>query len=398
MTKQVVTQRLYFDDPYQTHFVAHVVDQHLHGDGFVVALDQSAFYPEGGGQPADHGTLNDIIVSDVQVDEHGVVWHSVTQPISTTQVNGQINWTRRFDHMQQHLGQHLLSAAFEQLFGWKTVSFHLGAESATIDLDTPQITTDQSNATSELVNQVIWENRPVQARFVTPVELATLTLRKPPSVSGAIRVVSVPDFDHSACGGTHPTATGSVGLIAVRRTERRGETTRVEFLCGKRASADYQQRAAIVNRMASQLSLSITDLEGALARLQNTNAAQHKQIEALTKQVLQFEAQTLFDHAAQTNHGRVVSMAFHERAIDEVRSLAQAITAVGGTALFGISGTKPQLVFASANHIDCNALLRATVAAFGGRGGGQPSLAQGGIPDPHQLEMALAYALQHIQT
>ncbi|HEY3229507.1 MAG TPA: alanyl-tRNA editing protein, partial [Roseiflexaceae bacterium] len=207
----MITERLYFVDAYLTRFSARVVGRAERGGHPTVALDQSAFYPEGGGQPPDAGVLNGVPVRDVQVED-GVVWHMLEHSLEGDAVEGAIDWPRRFDHMQQHHGQHLLSAAFERLYGLHTISFHLGVASSTIDLAGAALTAEQATAAEELANQVIWEDRPVLARFVTAEELAALPLRKPPAVEGAIRVVSVPDFDHSACGGTHPRATGGVGL------------------------------------------------------------------------------------------------------------------------------------------------------------------------------------------
>src|SRR5207249_1191615 len=232
--QSMTTERLYFTDSYLRQFSARVIACGERGGRPSVALDQSAFYSEGGGQPADTGTLNGVPVLDVQVED-GVVWHVLERQLEDDAVQGEIDWTRRFDHMQQHHGQHLLSAAFEQLYNLRTVSFHLGAAASTIDLACTALADQQAVAAEELANQVIWEDRPVLARFVTADELARLPLRKPPVVEGSVRVVSVPDFDHSACGGTHPRTTGGVGLLHIRRWERRGDVVRVEFLCGGRA-------------------------------------------------------------------------------------------------------------------------------------------------------------------
>ncbi|HKP28380.1 MAG TPA: alanyl-tRNA editing protein, partial [Gemmatimonadales bacterium] len=216
-----MTERLYFLDPYLRGFSAHVIARKdVSADPPIrrsaVALDRSAFYPEGGGQPADRGLLNEVRVVDVQADDEGTVWHTLDGILDDDMVHGQVDWPRRFDHIQQHHGQHLLSAAFEELFGLKTVSFHLGPESATIDLAGDPGEAELLAAESR-TNEVIWEDRPVDARFVTAEELARLPLRKPPAVSGPIRVVSVPDFDYSACGGTHPKSTGTVGILHIRR-------------------------------------------------------------------------------------------------------------------------------------------------------------------------------------
>ncbi|MEP7190424.1 MAG: alanyl-tRNA editing protein, partial [Roseiflexaceae bacterium] len=208
----MTTERLYFTDPYLTNFSARIVAREQREQHPAIALDQSAFYPQGGGQPADTGTLGGAVVLDVQVEDD-VIWHTLDQELAADLVQGAIDWERRFDHMQQHHGQHLLSAAFERLAGLRTVSFHLGAASSTIDLAANDLTPAQASAAEDLTNQVIWEDRPVLARFVTADELAQLSLRKPPSVAGPVRIVSVPDFDHSACGGTHPRATGGVGML-----------------------------------------------------------------------------------------------------------------------------------------------------------------------------------------
>src|SRR3954468_15426053 len=178
----MTTERLYFADPYLTHFSARVVACEQRDQRPAVALDQSAFYPEGGGQPADTGTLGGAAVLDVQVED-GVIWHMLDQALETDVVQGAIDWARRFDHMQQHHGQHLLSAAFERLYGLRTVSFHLGTATSTIDLAASELTPAQAIAAEELTNQVIWEDRPILARFVTAEELAQLPLRKPPTVA-----------------------------------------------------------------------------------------------------------------------------------------------------------------------------------------------------------------------
>jgi alanyl-tRNA synthetase len=391
----MITERLYFADSYLSHFSAHIVARDERGGKQAVALDQSAFYPEGGGQPPDGGTLNDVSVLDVQA-ENGLVWHVLARALDDSFVQGVVDWSRRFDHMQQHHGQHLLSAAFERLYGMRTVSFHLGATSATIDLDTTELSTEQATAVEELTNQVIWEDRPVLARFVSAEELATLPLRKPPTVEGPIRIVSVPDFDHSACGGTHPRATGGVGLLHIRRWDRRNDTLRVEFLCGARALRDLRWKNAAIGRLASAFSVGAEEVETAATRLREAEEHARKRLEDIGEQLIGYEAQDLIKRAELVGIVRVVHQAFENRGLDEVRALAKAIAAGGCLALLGLRAEKTQLIFARAEglDVDCGALLRAVLAPFGGRGGGQPTLAQGGLPDPTRLQEALAAALE----
>ncbi len=386
----MITERLYFADAYLTHFSARVVARAERGGRMAVALDQSAFYPEGGGQPPDAGSINDVPVLDVQV-ESGVVWHTLERPLDDETIQGAIDWPRRFDHMQQHHGQHLLSAAFERLFDLRTVSFHLGATAATIDLAGPALTAEQASAAEDLANQVIWEDRPVLARFVTPEELATLPLRKPPAVDGAVRVVSVPDFDHSACGGTHPRATGGVGLLHIRRWDRRGDVLRVEFVCGGRALRDLRWKNTALGRIAAGLSISAEEAEMAVARLREAEERARKRIEDMSEQLIRYEALSLIAQAEPVGPLFVVRRAFADRPLDEVRALARLIAANNGVALLGLRAEKTQLIFARGEGagLDCGALLRAVLAPLGGRGGGQPALAQGGLPDPSRLEEAL---------
>jgi alanyl-tRNA synthetase len=392
------TERLYYADAYLCEFEARVVAQADRNGRPAVALDRSAFYPEGGGQPADRGMLDDRAVLDVQV-ENGIVWHIVADAPHATTVRGLIDWPRRLDHMQQHHGQHLLSAAMERLFGLRTVSFHLGATASTIDLDCTALDAAQLEAAEELVNQVVWENRPIHARFVSPEELAHLPLRKPPQVAGPVRVVSVPDFDHSACGGTHPRSTGGVGLVHLRRWERRAEAVRLEFVCGGRAVRDLRWKHATLGRLAAALNVGTEDAETALIRLRDSEFRARKELEAAVEQLRGYEAAGLAAQAAVVgaNQTPVVQRVFAARAPDEVRALAQAVATHGCVALFGLQGQKAQLFFARGEGlaVDCGVLLRSVIMPLGGRGGGGATLAQGGVPDGALIERALeaAYSL-----
>jgi alanyl-tRNA synthetase len=394
----MATERLYFADPYLTRFSARVVARELRDQRPAIALDQSAFYPEGGGQPADTGTLGSAAVLDVQVEDD-VIWHMLDQELETDIVQGEINWERRFDHMQQHHGQHLLSAAFERLGGLRTISFHLGTGASTIDLAATELTPAQTVAAEELTNLVIWEDRPILARFVTADELAQLPLRKPPSVAGPVRIVSVPDFDHSACGGTHPRATGGVGLLHLRRWERRGDVVRVEFLCGGRALRDLRWKNAALGRLAAALSVGPEEVETAVLRVRENEERARKRLEETGAQLIRYEAQELIARAELVGIVRVVRQAYADRSLEEVRGLAKAITAGGCVALLGLRAEKTQLIFARAEglELDCGRLLRETLAPFGGRGGGQPTLAQGGLPDAALLEQALDAAVGRLE-
>lgn len=389
----MIPERLYFANAYLAQFTARVVERRTVEGRHQVVLDQSAFYPEGGGQPADHGTLNGVAVLDVQA-ENGLVWHTLAGPLDDDGVEGVIDWPRRFDHMQQHHGQHLLSAAFEHLHGLRTVAFHLGAAVVTIDLDTPTLDIAQATAAADCANQVIWEDRPIHARFVSPEELAQMPLRKPPVVDGPVRVVSVPDFDYSACGGTHPRSTGGVGLIHIRRWERRGTTVRLEFLCGGRAASDYRARDGMLQTLAGAFSVAAEDVPDAVRRVREAEADGRRALAQAQGQLLDHEARALAAAATVINGVPVVVRVFAGRDANDVRTLAKALAEAGCLALLAATSERSQLIFARAEGlaVDCRALLNAALAASGGRGGGQQGMAQGGLPAGASAEAALAAA------
>ena len=388
----ISTRRLYFEDAYLQRFSAQVVAQTTHPKGLALALDQSAFYPEGGGQPADRGTLNGIPVIDVQ-SEGELVWHILAEPLDNSHVEGQIDWQRRFDHMQQHLGQHMLSAALEHLFSFRTIAFHLGADSVTIDINTPELSTEQARAAELLVNSVIWEARPVLARFVDTEQLEQLPLRKPPSVRGPIRVVSVTDFDHSACGGTHPRTSAGVGMLFIRSWERRAQDTRIEFVCGGRALRNLVYAHSLLSRATAVLSTGSDDLMPAIARLREAEERARKGWRDAQEQLRVYEAQKLVAEAQDVGAVAVVRLCFSERNVEEIRALANIIAAQGAMAVLGLEAGKGHIILARGagqpEAINCATLLRDALLPIGGKGGGRPEQAQGGLADASQLEAAL---------
>ena len=388
------TVRLYYEDPYLATFTAHVARRGELNGKPAVLLDRTAFYPEGGGQPADHGTLSRVKVTDVQVNNAGEVWHVMEGSVEGDEVKGEVDWVRRFDHMQQHHGQHLLSAAFDNLYAHKTVSFHLGAESATIDLAVKDLSPGRVTSAEDLTNKVIWEDHPILQRFVSAEELASIRLRKVPTVEGAIRVVSAGDFDHSACGGTHPKSTGVVGLVHIRRIEKRGNETRVEFVCGSRALRDLRFANGMMGRMAGALTVGTDELETAMTRLRESEDAARKRVQKLGEELAGFEAETLVNQAKGKGGVPIVKAVYADRTLNDIRYLAAAIAVRGGIALLGAAAEKAQLVFArpAESTVDCGKLLKEVLADFGGKGGGQAAIAQGGIPEPDKLEAVVEAA------
>lgn len=393
-------ERLYYTDPYLTHFEADVVEVSTWEGHPAVVLDRTAFYPTGGGQPSDRGALGGVGVVGAEVREaDGAILHLLAGEPPTGRVVGEVDWARRFDHMQQHTGQHLLSAACERLLDAATVSFHLGAESSTIDLAVPRLPPAALEPVEEEVNRVIWEDRPVTARFVSPEELARLPLRRPPQVSGPVRVVEVTDFECSPCGGTHVTHSGEIGLLKVLRVEYRGQETRVEFVCGGRALQDYRRKQQALLDAAAALTVGYWDLPAALARLQEELKATRHELRLAQEQALQEMATRLLETATLAGPLRLVRAVLDERTPAELRVLAQKIVAHPDVValLAAVGNERVHLCAARAEGlaVDAAALLRAACAALGGKGGGQPPLAQGSAPPAprERVEAALRSAL-----
>jgi alanyl-tRNA synthetase len=405
----MLSDRLYYSDAYLRTFDARVLERvDLEGRPAVV-LDRTAFYPEGGGQPSDRGTLDGARVIDVIEREHdGAVLHVLSEPLASDRVSGALDGPRRFDLMQQHTGQHILSAAFIQTANALTVSFHLNPDpdegALTIDLNTPTLTPGQIDRAEDVANQIVWENRPVIARFVTNAELATLPLRKLPQVETAIRVVEVEGFDWSACGGTHVARTGEVGSIKIVKVERRGRESRVEFRCGGRALLDYRRKHTQISRAAAELSVGFGEIDQAIGRLQAEAKALRKQLAEADRRLLHYEAAELLNDASLHGGYRFIVHTWLNRDAASLKRLAQLLTAQPGTvALLGaITDAALALVFARSKDVllDLAAPLKAAAAQLGAKGGGSSDFAQAGGPavNEEQLKAALAQASAQLQS
>jgi alanyl-tRNA synthetase len=393
------SERLYYDDPLLLSFAAQVMARCTVAGRPALVLDRTAFYPTSGGQPHDRGTLNGVPVVEV-IEEEGEVWHVLEAEVSGDAIQGQVDGVRRFDHMQQHTGQHILSQTFVQLLASETVSFHLGADYATIDLDRADLSAADLARVEDRANAIVFEDRPVLARFVTPDELAQMPLRKAPAGHERVRIVEVAGFDWSPCGGTHCTRTGQVGSIHVTHSERRGAETRVTFLCGWRALRDARWKHSLLNELATTLTVGFADLPGAVGRLSVSEHEARKALEHVCRQLLHYEAGELYQQAEAIGAARVVQGIYRDRSLEEVRTLAREIAALpGGVALLGLRGEDARLCFARAEGLpwDMGALVREAAGLLGGRGGGRPSDAQGGGPDVARLDEALARALESLR-
>jgi alanyl-tRNA synthetase len=398
------SERLYYSDSFLRTFSDVVTDCRefagLNGQPFwQLSLNRTAFYPTSGGQPFDTGvlcaTLQDgtaieVPVEQVEEDPEDVVWHFVGKDLTPgTPVEGRIDWQRRFDHMQQHSGQHLLSAVFLAELQAPTVSFHLGDSTSTIDLAGGPIEHHALERVERIANEIIGEDRPVTARVVSRGEaeakLAAGQLRKLPDRLGAIRLVEIADCDLNACGGTHVRSIGQVGGLLVRRVEKVSRGVRVEFVCGLRAARAARADAEILNQSAAQLSTGAAELPAAIDRLLTERKATAKERQKLREELATLHGAQLAAAAPVEDGLRLVTRAWKDRDRDYVRLLAlrTASAAPRTIVIFSAEDTEPLRLFVARSQdldLDCGRILRSALADLGLRGGGSADLAQGDVP------------------
>ena len=388
-----MTNKLYYEDPYLTTFTASIIKK----EPEYVIISETAFYPTGGGQPCDIGSLNDISVVNVEIID-GEIRHFLAEPLDSQsiEVKGSINWRRRFDHMQQHAGQHILSAAFAELFQMQTVSFHLGKETATIDLDTTEVTAEQLKKVEELANQIILENRAIETKWVTENELTQYKLRKATSIKEDIRLVIIPDFDYNACGGTHPSSTGQVGSIKILQTEKQKRHIRVEFVCGKRVLTQLDRKQNVLLSLISKLSSPEEKLVDTANNLLHTNKNLEKLLNEHKQELLKFEAKELLKQSIND----IVGVTFENRTIQDLQRLARFLVEESPSSLCVLvshNEEKLQIVTARGTNREesMKALLLQLLPLINGKGGGNDTLAQGGgeaaLSSTELLNKALTY-------
>jgi len=389
-----MTKKLYHEDQYLQEFSSEIIEGTEVDGKPAVILKQTAFYPTSGGQLHDTGRLNDIAVVDVIEDEKHRIIHLLVEPLKGQRVTGLIDWQRRFGHMQQHTGQHVLSQVFIKEFEAETISFHLGEESATIDLDQSGFGRDAINRVEVLANRIIFQNRSVVAHTVSKSELDRFPLRKPTAVEDRIRIIEVKDFDYSACGGTHCSRTGEIGILKISRYEHYKGGTRIHFVCGLRALKDYQRKSEIIKHLTTSMSSSEGELHQNIQKFQENFKFLRLEYENLKKQLLDNEAQVLCAERKKIGDIYIVKNLFENRDQKELKFLAKKIlnTVPETVILFGAnSGEKASLLFQRSEELpfDMGQLMRKACTIIKGRGGGRPQQAQGGGPDVDNLANAL---------
>ncbi len=378
-----MTIRLYYPDSWLAEFTATV--QAVEGNK--VYLDRTAFYPTSGGQPFDTGEIAGLKVVDV-VDEDHRIAHVLAVPASLAagvEVKGRLDWARRFDHMQQHTGQHLLSAVFAELFGHKTVSVHFGAESSTLDIDTENLPHERLVRAERRANELVYENRPVTVAFEDAA--AAEGLRKATDRAGEIRIVSIGALDRSACGGTHVRSTGEIGTVLIRKAEKYKKLTRVEFLCGARAVARSRADHEALTEMAATMTAAVAELPALVASQAANLRAVDSERRKLADDLALYRARERWEAAVPGADGvrRIVKRL---ATVNEARAMGQGMAALPKTLFAGVVSTPPGIVFAASEDsgLSAGAALKGALGTVGGRGGGNPRIAQGTVADAAALE------------
>ncbi|MFO7682595.1 MAG: alanyl-tRNA editing protein [Chloroflexota bacterium] len=401
-----MSDRRYYEDAYTSRFQARIIETVAEENRQGLVLNETYFYPASGGQPADWGAINGRSVIDVTIREaDGAVvhWldHGLAEPGGEEEemATAVLDWPRRFDHMQHHTGQHILSQAFIRAAGAETLSFHLSENSVTIDLDRSDLTAADISAAELLANQIVWENRPVTSYDVSFAEAAELPLRKiPPAQNGRLRLIDITNFDLTACGGTHVSHTGSVGLIKVLKHERRGEKTRIEFCCGGRALPDYGEKHTIVSALSAALTTGSAQLVAAVAKLVEDNKTAQRTFKKLNETLLTYQAEELLANATHMHGLNLIAHTYADADDTDLRALAAQVSSRPQVvALFGRGGAQAQLIFSRSADApgDMHQCLQAALAYLGaGRGGGSAKFAQGGgsAHTAAQVDAAIAAA------
>ncbi|WP_400247887.1 DHHA1 domain-containing protein [Niallia sp. JL1B1071] len=378
-----MSTKLYYSTPYETKWSTNIEDIIETDNKIYVTLQETAFYPEGGGQPADTGTIDGIDVLDVQI-KGNKIYHRVERKPKSKHVECELNWNRRFDHMQQHTAQHLISAVLEEQYSIPTVSFHLGKDYTTIDVDTSELTTEQIDKIEHICNTYIMTNLEIKTYFTTHEEVNKFPLRKLPKVTGAIRIVEIDGIDFSACAGTHVQRTGELSSFKIIKTEKHRGQTRVFFLSGWRAIYDYQTSQSILDGLSNHFKTNKQQLHDRINKLELEKKAVNRELESLKAENNAFHAeQILADH-----NEKIIFLQFEEKTMKDLSTLAKYLLQKSShIILFSSEIDKKLLLQHNGDYsLHCGKLLRETIQEFEGKGGGNEVLAQATFPSIQQLQ------------
>ncbi|MFB0565841.1 MAG: alanyl-tRNA editing protein [Candidatus Aminicenantaceae bacterium] len=390
------TKRLYFENPYQVEFEAEVIERKMYEGKPALILDQSCFYPESGGQPADRGAINGVKIAGVFEEEDKII-HLLEENISGKKIEGKIDWNFRFDYMQQHSGQHVLSQSFYELLSGETLSFHIGEEVSTVEIDLRSISEKDAEKVEVRANEIIVQDREIKAYFIPEEKIKDIPLRKPPKKEGLIRVVEVTGFDYSACGGTHCRRTGEIAIIKILRWERIRDNIRFEFVCGKRALQDYIWKNRTIRQLSHQLTASGQDVVSSVERAFSELKSQKKKVKKIQSRLAQYEAQEITKHTKE----KIIIGILAEKTPDEARFLALNIIKSGDyVVLYALNmEERGHFIFASSEtlNLDMRELIPVISPMIKGRGGGSSSLVEIAAEEKEDLEPVLDKAYEFVK-
>lgn len=390
------TKRLYLESPYKVEFEAQVVEKVIWEQKPALILDQTCFYPESGGQPCDKGTINEVEVLKVLEDEARII-HLLAENISSAKVTGKIEWQTRFDHMQQHSGQHILSQSFHELLGAETLSFHLGEAISSVEMDLRKISEEEVENVERRANEIVFQDREIKCYFIPEEKIESVPLRRPPKKKGLIRVVEVSDFDFSACGGTHVRRAGEIGLIKILKLERIRNNIRFEFICGQRTLEDYLWKNRILRELSTRFTVNEEEILNTVERLSSDLKSQKRKGKKMQEKIAQYEAQEIIQETKE----KIIKELFVDKTPEEVRFLVLNIIRKGDfVVLFGLKGEeRGHLILACSENIniDMREIVPLVSPLIKGKGGGRSSLVEIAGEEIVNLEQALERAFEFIK-
>jgi alanyl-tRNA synthetase len=389
-----MVNRLFYDNPHLKEWECKV-EKIIEKEGkCLVVLSESAFYPEGGGQPSDRGTIDGIEVLDV-FEEDDIIYHVLPSPPQNTTVFCKLDWERRCDHMQQHSGQHLLSAVFYNLYEGRTCGFHLGEEYVTIDIALPEVSAETVKEIERVANQYIYDNLEVKAYFIEPDEVNKIPLRKLPIVDEGIRVVEIVGVDYSPCCGTHVKATGEIGIIKIIKTEKYKGMTRVYFKCGKRALIDFQGKQDVTVALSRHLSVPEREIPERVEGLSNELKEALREIVKLKEMIFKYDAENI----VKSSNSKVISLSFEDKSFEDIQILSKQILLLGDYIVILASTPDKRLVLSHNGNFDvhCGKIFKENISNFNGKGGGSDKQAQALFTNEEDLLAFLNFLTEQLK-
>lgn len=397
-----MTEKIYRDNTYLRELSAKIIEKKYQKGAFHLTLNRTLFYPHlSGGQPKDEGTINGVKVVDVY-EKNNEIYHVVENDIFDNNVTLNIDWDVRFDHMQQHTGQHILSTVFSKLYNAKTVGFHLGSEFVYVDIELPKLEEDDIRKIEGFANKIVFSNFEVKSYGIAKCEVSKLPLRKQPTVNENIRIVEINGIEYVPCGGTHVASTGEVGMIKIRKWEKYKGNVRIEFECGYRALEDFRWKNDYLNEISNLLSVKdIDSLEG-VKRIYDENKQLIKDIRNLKNNMMQYEIKELINNSIKNNDVKIVVNIFDDKSFKDVQYVSKEITNnLTSIVIFGvIENDKCKLLLSRSDDIDINMkeIFKDVIGIINGQGGGNSKMVQGGGNRIDKLERCIKTSLKLIES